>query len=193
MLGKLTGKIDYRGDRFVILDVNGVGYKVFLSAEALKSLTPASSLQTPPLQLWIYTAVRENAIDLYGFLDRQELEFFELLLSVSGIGPKSALAILSLAPPDVLEKAIAGGDSSYLTKVSGIGKKSAEKIIVELQDKVGSLKGEASSLKAESEAIEALQSLGYTLREAREALRRVDDKIENTGDKVKAALKFLHK
>ncbi len=193
MIGKLSGKIAHKGDRFIIVEVNGVGYKLFVTPETLSSVNSNQS----SVSFWTYLAVRENALDLYGFLQKRELEFFELLLSVSGIGPKSAQAIISLAPPDILIKAIAGGDSSYLTKVSGIGKKSAEKIIIELRDKIGSLSLDSArgkeDLKAESDAIEALQSLGYTLREAREALQRVDSNITDTSAKVKAALKFLGK
>lgn len=188
MIGKLKGQIVHRGDKFVIVDVNGVGYKVFVTPETLTAESPALKV----VSFWTYLAVRENALDLYGFLEERELEFFELLLSVSGIGPKSAQAIISIAPPDILTKAIAAGDSSYLTKVSGIGKKSAEKIIIELRDKIGTLAA-PSNLKDESDAVEALESLGYTLREAREALQRVDASITDTGAKVKAALKFLGK
>jgi Holliday junction DNA helicase RuvA len=133
MIGQLVGTIAYRAERHIILEVGGVGYKVFVSSEtqlALGAITPE------PVRLWTYLAVREGALDLYGFLEKSELDFFELLLSVSGIGPKSALAILSLAPPATLEKAIVAGDSSYLTKVSGIGRKSAEKIIVELRERL---------------------------------------------------------
>lgn len=191
MIGKLSGKISYKGERYAIVETGGVGYKLFLTPETLNSLTANS--QQLEATFWTYLAVRENALDLYGFLEKRELEFFELLLSVSGIGPKSAQAILSIAPPDILTKAIAGGDSSYLTKVSGIGKKSAEKIIIELRDKIGSLELEGGILKGESDAIEALQSLGYTLREAREALQRVPQNITDTSAKVKAALKFLGK
>lgn len=191
MIGQLTGTIAWRGDKFIILDVSGVGYRVALSLETLKALPRESPI---PLRFFTHLAVRENALDLYGFLEKSELDCFELLLSVSGIGPKSALAILSLAPPAVLEKAVVAGDSSYLTKVSGIGRKSAEKIVLELKDKIGSLGDHTSqSLKGESEAVEALQSLGYTLKEARDALRDIPSDLTDTGDKMKAALKFLSK
>jgi len=190
MIGQLTGKIIYQAERYIILDVAGVGYKVFISAETLKTLT-AKNDQLSAISFWTHLVVREDVLDLYGFVNKQELEFFELLIAISGIGPKSALGILSLAPPATLEKAIAAGDSSYLTKVSGIGRKSAEKIIVELRDKIGSLETDGDSLDSEGDAVEALQSLGYTLREAREALKRVDASVADTGDKIKAALKFL--
>jgi Holliday junction DNA helicase RuvA len=187
MIGKITGQIVHRGDRFLIVETGGVGYKLFVSPETLTSAGTAG-----PTSFWTYLAVRENALDLFGFLHKEDLDFFELLLSVPGIGPKSAQAILSLAPPETLTRAIAAGDSSYLTKVSGIGKKNAEKIIVELRDKIGTLES-GDGLREEGEAIEALQSLGYSLREAREALKRVGPSVSDTGDKVKAALKFLSK
>ncbi len=188
MIAKLTGTLDSRTTRFAVLDVGGVGYKVFVSEETLKTLP---TIAGAALSLWTHLAVRENALDLYGFAAREELEFFELLLGVSGIGPKSALAILSLAPPETLARAIGASDSSYLTRVSGIGKKSAEKIIIELRDKIGTLELGGESLAEEGEAIEALQALGYTLREARAALKRVGAETAGTGDKVKAALKLL--
>ncbi len=188
MIGKLAGILAERSLKEVILDVGGVGYRIFISEETLKAIP---TIVDSPLSLWTYLAVRENALDLYGFSSRDEREFFELLISVSGIGPKSALAILSLAPPDTLAKAIGAGDSSYLTKVSGIGRKSAEKIIVELRDKIGTLEVGGTGLAEEGEAIEALQALGYNLREAREALKKVGVEAVDTGDKVKAALKFL--
>src|SRR3989344_114517 len=190
MIGQLTGKIIYQAVRYIIFVVVCVGLYAFFWAETLKTLT-AKNDQLTAISCWTRLVVREDVLDLYGFVNKQELEFFELLIAISGIGPKSALGILSLAPPATLEKAIAAGDSSYLTKVSGIGRKSAEKIIVELRDKIGSLETDGDRLDSEGDAVEALQSLGYTLREAREALKRVDASVADTGDKIKAALKFL--
>ena len=190
MISQLTGKIAHRGDKFVIVDVAGVGYRANLSLETLKKLQGEAGT----VKFWTYLAVRENALDLYGFLDKRELDFFELLISVSGIGPKSAITILSLAPPEVLEKAIVSGDAGYLTKVSGIGRKSAEKIVLELKDKLGSIATSGKDeLRGEAEAIEALQALGYSLREAREALKDVPNSVIDTGEKVKLALKQLSK
>lgn len=193
MIGQLTGAISYRGDKFVILDVGGVGYRINVSLETLKRLKS----ERQELKFWTHLVVRENALDLYGFLGREELNFFALLISVSGIGPKSALSILSLAPPATLEKAIGAGDATYLTKVSGIGRKSAEKIVLELKDKLGSItwnsKDESASRRSEAEAVEALQALGYSLREAREALKNVPDSVSDTSDKIKLALKQLGK
>ena len=119
------------------------------------------------------------------------MNFFEMLLSISGIGPKSALGIMSITTVESLSEAIATGDTGYLTKVSGIGKKTAERIVIELRDKVVK-KGHYSSenLRDESDALEALKALGYGDREAREALKQVDTK-KDTSSRVKAALKIL--
>jgi Holliday junction DNA helicase RuvA len=133
--------------------------------------------------------VREDALDLYGFLNREELEFFEMLINVSGIGPRSALAILGIASIETLRKAIGTGDTSYLTKISGIGRKTAEKIVIELRDKMGKELG-GGSLQVELDALEALKSLGYSQNEARETLKKVSPNT-NTNTKIKEALKIL--
>ncbi len=147
------------------------------------------------ISLWTHLAVRENALDLYGFEHLNELNFFEMLIDISGIGPKSALGIVSIESIDTLKKAIASGDTSYLTKVSGIGRKTAEKIIIELRDKLVAHKEEAGSttLRTESDALEALKSLGYSNSEARDALKQVSADTEGTSARVKEALKILGK
>src|SRR3989344_4807077 len=134
MIAHLSGTLLFRGTRYVIVDVSGVGYKLFTSLETLKTL-PAKISE--PIKLFTHLYVRETALELYGFASMAELEFFEQLIGISGIGPKSALGILSVAPLDSLKHAIASGETTYLTKISGIGKKIAEKIIVELRDKLG--------------------------------------------------------
>jgi holliday junction DNA helicase RuvA len=123
MIAKLTGTIAHIDLRYIILDTAGVGYKVFLTNDALEYV---SHDKDNTVSLWIYTVVREDSLDLYGFKTRDEQEFFELLISISGIGPKTALGILSTASVDTLKEAIYSGDPSYLTKVSGVGRKSAE-------------------------------------------------------------------
>jgi Holliday junction DNA helicase RuvA len=187
MIGHLTGKIIYSDLKFVILDVAGVGYKINTNTAILsKNLDEKADF-------WTYLAVRETALDLYGFQTHEELDFFELLLTVSGIGPKSAIGILSLASISNLRQAISTGDTSHLTKVSGIGKKAAEKIVVELKDKIGSLGDNVAtneSLSGDIDALEALKSLGYSEREAREALKKVTNESEVV-EKVKKALKIL--
>jgi len=188
MIGHLTGQVAYKEDRLVILNVGGVGYKVFVSGETLKRLAVGQT----ETALWTHLAVREDALDLYGFLDRIEREFFVLLIGISGVGPKSALSILSLAPPETLRQAIAGNNTAYLTQVSGIGRKIAEKIVLELRDKIAHLEGEGDSLAGDQEAVLALVSLGYSTKEAREALRLVPARITATEDKIKEALKQLN-
>src|SRR3990167_11176712 len=129
-------------------------------------------LEGETASLWIHTAVREDALDLFGFPAESDLEFFELLLTVSGIGPKSALGILNVAPAETLRSAIAAGNASYLTNVSGIGKKTAQKILFELKDKVVVAAG-SDSLASDEDALEAMRALGYSMQEAREALKQV--------------------
>lgn len=186
MIAHLKGTVLFRGSKYVLIDVQGVGYKVFASLETLKNI-PKKDEQ---VSLFTYLHVRENALDLYGFSALGELEFFEMLIGVSGIGPKSALGVLSVAPVDTLKHAIASGEITYLTKISGIGKKIAEKIIVELRDKLGGIEGFILE-GGDSDALDALVSLGYSAKEAREALRKVDKNITEVDEKIKAALKTL--
>lgn len=187
MIGQLTGKISFIEARFVILDVNGVGYKVFVSSETLNKLKIAEE----KISFWTHLVVREDVLDLYGFLSKEELEFFELLISISGVGPKGALSILSLAPPETLKKAISSGNTSYLTQVSGIGRKIAEKIVLELRDKISHLASSDSNLDQEAETIMALEALGYSSKEAREALRKIPKEITDTSEQIKEVLKQL--
>ena len=190
MISQLSGQVTHKDSRFLILDVGGVGYKVFATGEMLEKLPAGKNAK-----LWTYLAVREDALDLYGFLEKEGLDFFELLISISGIGPKSALSILNLATLPTLHKAIASGDASYLTKVSGIGRRNAEKIVLELKDKLIVVLGEGEKVQtsSQSDALEALKSLGYSEREARDALKKVSSEITDTGECVKAALKVLSK
>jgi len=200
MIGSIKGKIILKTEKFVITDVSGVGYKISVSPDTL------SKIQTPnqsklgsgqktekDVFFFIHTHVREDALDLYGFLEHQELEFFEMLINVSGIGPKGALAILGITSLETLRRAISTGDTSYLTKVSGIGKKTAEKIIIELRDKLKNNMGEEkndASLQGELDVLEALKSLGYSQNEAREALKKTSPDA-NTNTKIREALKIL--
>jgi len=191
MIARLEGIIVHTTEKFLIIDVNGVGYKLFVTNEAITSI-----LLGDHASFWVHTAVRENSIDLYGFKNTNEMSFFELLLDVSGIGPRSALSILTVAPIDTLKRAIATGDTSYLNKVSGIGKKTAEKIIVELRDKLQDYKNDADTpgaLRDESDIIEALKSLGYSQNEARDSLKKVPSTTIGTNARIKEALQILGK
>ncbi len=189
MIAYLEGLIIHKTDKFIVVNVSGVGYKVFITIDTVSSLSEDTTVS-----LWTYTAVRENSLDLYGFKTIKEMSFFELLLDVSGIGPKSALGILTVASIDTLKKAIATGDTSYLNKVSGIGKKTAEKIVIELRDKLKAHKGPdgtPSMLRGEGDVALALQSLGYSPSDARDVLRHIPDSIEGTNARIKEALKIL--
>ncbi len=199
MISFLEGKVRYKENRFLILDVNGVGYKVSSTETVLNELKIDSSVG-----LWTHLVVREDVLDLYGFKEKESLNFFELLIAISGIGPKIALGVLNVAGVKTLQQAISTGDVSYLTKVHGIGRKIAEKIILELRDKFETVEHEAGSpLRGEADALEALKSLGYAEREAREALKKLpkgDGKVGqhgsgegelSAGEKVKQALKIL--
>ena len=189
MIGKLTGTIEYTDSRQAIIGVGGVGYKLFAPISTLESLTVGAESEW-----WTYLAVRENALDLYGFSTRAELEMFELLITVSGIGPKTALGILNVADIKAIGQAVVSGDSTHLTRVSGIGKKNAEKIVLELKDKMFTDREEGVSnagLKEDVDVIEALKSLGYSNREAQEALKKIPKAITGTSEKVKQVLKIL--
>jgi Holliday junction DNA helicase RuvA len=188
MIAKITGTVDELKKQFgyAIIDVSGIGYKVFITNGAMQNIKEGANVS-----LHTHHVIRENIQDLYGFTDSAELEFFNLLLGISGIGPKSALGILNTAPIETIKEGIASGDASHLTKVSGIGKKSAEKIIIELKDKLGSLEShEGSNFEGGGMAIEALTALGYSDREAREAMQKIDKNL-TTEEMVREALKNL--
>ena len=189
MIVYLEGKVEFKGEKFVVVNVGGVGYKVFASPETLKKI-PEKGVD---VKLWTHQHVREDALDLYGFLHLAELDLFETLISAPGIGPRKAMAVLSAAPIDTLRRAIAAGDTSYLSKVSGIGRKTAEKIVVELKEKMAGrgIIVEAPELREEADALDALVSLGYSQREAREALARVPEDIKSSEKRVKEALQRL--
>jgi holliday junction DNA helicase RuvA len=185
MIGSIKGTIVLKTDKFLIVEAGGVGYKVAVSPDALSKVKKVGD----EVFLWIHTHVREDSFDLYGFLDYAELEFFQMLIGVSGIGPRSGLAILGIASIETLRKAIGTGDTSYLTKISGIGKKTAERIVIDLRDKMGAEQS-GSSLQGELDALEALKSLGYSQNEAREALKKVSPDLD-TNSKIREALKAL--
>lgn len=191
MISYLHGPIVERADKYVVIDIGGLGYKAYVTDATLHSLSHENVAT-----LWTYLAVRENALDLYGFTSKKERGFFELLITISGIGPKSALGILSLVDADTLARAVRTGSTSHLVKVSGIGKKTAEKIVLELKDKLGGIVGsEDSDLKtdmsSDADTISALVALGYDAGEARDALKKIDKTLTDTGAKVKAVLKML--
>ena len=187
MIGSIDGIVAAKRAGFVIISASGIGYKVAATRETLAKLKEKESTL-----LWTHLAVRENSLDLYGFKSEEELQFFELLLTVPGIGPKSALAVLDVSPLSTLRNAIASENATYLTNVSGIGKKTAEKIVLELRDKVGKeTEGSVRSLSADEEALQAMRALGYTHSEARDVLRKVPSEIESGSARLREALRIL--
>ncbi|TSC69310.1 MAG: holliday junction DNA helicase RuvA [Parcubacteria group bacterium Gr01-1014_66] len=189
MITLLQGIVEFKAEKFVVIEIAGVGYKVFLGSETLQKI-PEKGVS---VKIWTHEHIREDMHDLYGFLHYAELEFFEMLLGVSGIGPKGALGVMAVASVDTLKKAIAAEDTSYLTRVSGIGRKTAEKIVIELREKFTGqgLKVNAPELQEEADALEALMSLGYSQREARDALAGVGYHITSAEKRIAEALKKL--
>ncbi|MBU6390277.1 Holliday junction branch migration protein RuvA [Patescibacteria group bacterium] len=193
MISHLVGKIIHKDSGSVVLEAGGVGYNVAVTGETLAELTKKSS---GSVSLWTHLSVREDSQDLYGFLTREEMEFFELLISISGIGPKTALSVLNASSIENLRTAVSSGEISYLTKISGIGRKLAEKIIFELKEKIGAAPeggGASLAMKDDADVLEALISLGYGEREAREAIKKLPKDLTGTSERVKAVLKLLGK
>ncbi|MDZ7798768.1 MAG: Holliday junction branch migration protein RuvA [Patescibacteria group bacterium] len=190
MIAYLRGKVKYKNDRYLILDVAGVGYQVYVTNAALEKIKSEDELE-----LYTFTYIREDAHDLYGFLNYDEKEFFEQLIGISKVGPKGALGILNVASLDTIKKAIIHGDPDILTKVSGVGKKTAERVVMELKNKIDVADIDQSKVKpseiGDNSAIDALVGLGYSATEAREALREVDKEIVDVEKRIKEALKIL--
>ncbi len=184
----MRGRIEEFGEKFVVLDVSGVGYKTFVSPETLSKIKQTVG----DVKLHTKLIMTDNGLDLYGFLNREELEFFDMIDSVAGVGPKGALGILGVAPVGELKSSIAKGNAELLTKVGGIGKKTAERIILELRSKIKE-GGVGGFQEADVEIMDALVSMGYTLREAREAVRKVPQDVGGVEARLKEALKKLGK
>lgn len=190
MIAHLIGTVTEKTDNSIIIDVHGVGYEVTLP-------TPDAEQFHLDDQVKIYTyhAVRENTEELYGFSTLAAKRLFELLISVNGVGPKAAISILSLGTPEEVRNAIANIDSAFIAKAAGVGKKSAERVIIDLRDKVGLPSKIGSStielsapIASEDEALDALIALGFPLKEATAALSTVDPSL-SVEERIKLALK----
>lgn len=187
MYSYISGKILFLEDSAVVVENNGIGYKIFVTAYTLGKLAGEGEVQ-----LFLHTHVREDALALYGFLDKADLSMFEMLISVSGIGPKAALGILSIADAKTVRMAVSREDASILTRVSGVGKKTADRVILELKSKIAKLPAiEGESISVDADALEALATMGYSASEAREALKNVPKEVKDVSDRVRAALKGL--
>ena len=198
MFAYIKGNIEYKANTYVVIETAGVGYKIFMSAKSIEKIGEIGQ----KVKVHTYYYVREDNISLYGFITNEELRMFELLLSVSGIGAKSAISMLSEITPSKFALAVISNDVSEITKVPGIGKKTAARLVLELKDK---LKTETAIEQTEEtveiikednktkEAISALQVLGYGAKEITEALKVIDINGLELEDIIRQALKALSK
>lgn len=189
MIGSLIGKPQPLSSNSIILNVNGVGYKVYLPASLqIKVLSQTSTT------LYIHTHVRDDTLDLYGFTSLEDLNLFQLIINISGIGPKTAVVLIDKGVP-AITSAVAKADVDFFTTIPRLGKKNAQKIIIELKPKLGDI--EALDLTAESpetkQALEALTGLGFSQKEARLALRQVSEPGDTLEVKITKAIKHLGK
>ncbi len=188
MIALLTGVVQEKTEKTLTVVAGHVGYEVYCVPPVLEQ-----TKLNAELTLYTYQYVREDSLELYGFRHPSERNFFKQLISVTGVGPKSALTVMSLATLDELQSAIVQGDPSLLTKVSGIGTKTAERIIVELKGKLATSQDITLQTGIDGDAIDALLGLGYSAAEARDALRHVKNVADTTQARVQAALKLLGK
>jgi Holliday junction DNA helicase RuvA len=188
MIYFISGQVLLKSKDFLIIKTNGIGFKIFTLEKILKNIKIDEKIN-----FYIYFHMRESGIELYGFLNKDELNFFELLNSVSGVGPKSALSILEKNDIKTLSLAIKNNKIEFLTRASGIGKKTAERIILELKNKIELQNKEGVDLDSNLDVLEALMSLGYSKSEARQAIENLNDSLKSFEEKFKSALKFLTK
>lgn len=192
MLSYLRGKIKYLNTDFVILDVRGLGYKIFITPKTYNLLKKQK--ENTEVEFFTHLRLREDVQELYGFLTYKELEFFELIISVQGIGPRAGLQIMSEASILDIKSALARGDVDFFDKVPGIGRKKARRFIVDLQDKIDFLSEEGKEGETNfDDAVSALKNLGYKENEVRQALRQVPNEIKDISKKIKYALRLLSK
>lgn len=190
MIAHVSGIVAEKFNSSVIVDVHGVGYEVAVAAGDYEH-----ALLNEPVKFYTYHHIREQSQELFGFSTLAAKKLFELLITVQGVGPKAALAILSLGDSELVRNALANGDVAFITKASGVGKRIAERVVVDLQDKVGlplrtnvTFTGISQPLSHTDEALEALMALGYTLADASKALEGVPDNL-STADRVTQALR----
>lgn len=192
MIAHLVGTITEKFQNSVILDVHGVGYELIIAAPDAEKVTLGSEVK-----FYTYHAIRENSEELYGFSSLAAKKLFQMLISVSSVGPKAAMAILSLGTAEEVRNAIANTDATFIAKAAGVGKKSAERVIVDLRDKVGAPShygatetkfSVSAAIGPEDEALDALIALGFPLKEASAALSGVDPAL-STEERIKLALK----
>ncbi len=198
MYAYISGKIADKANNYVVIDNGGMGYKIFMSPSVIEKLPDVGEFQ----KIHTYYYVREDVISLYGFLTNEELRMFELLLSVSGIGAKSAIQILSSITPSSFALAVISNDVSKIVKIPGIGSKTAARIILELKDKLKTeqaiskneqVKEAIHESEKDTEAVVALQVLGYTRKEIEKALEKFETQNLTVEEIIRKALSILGK
>lgn len=189
MIAVLEGKVTEKIGDVVVINCGGVGYGILVPFEDFGALHSGE-----PAKLYIHESIRENAHDLFGFRTKEAKTLFEQLLTVKGVGPKMALAILSVASLSHVRQAIAAGDIKFISQAKGTGKKAAERVVVDLKDKVGLAASEdatgflTTTADPSDEALQGLVALGYSVQDAAEALKKVDTKL-SASERIKQALK----
>ncbi len=191
MIYSLSGILSHKRQSFVVVDVTGVGYKVFVPARVYEALPEVGE----QVFLFCHFTVREDAQDLYGFLREYDLSFFEKLLTVNGVGPKSALAIMGLSEPEELAAAITEGRADVFMRAAGVGKKTAERVVLELKGKLPALRSEEAVARMEHDrdVEDALVGLGYARHDAKRVVGKIDKEITDIESRLRAALKVLRK
>jgi Holliday junction DNA helicase RuvA len=188
MISHLRGKILLRGSDLAVIEVGGVGFRVRMPTSTLEQL----GAEGATVELFTHLHVREDDLSLFGFVTEDELTLFELLLTVSGIGPKAALGVLSAATPDTIRAAIAQNNLDVLTGIPGIGKKMAQRLVLELKGKIDLTEAELGQVSPlDQEVIAALVNLGYSAAEAARAARAVPSSEKVVEDRIRAALRYL--
>ena len=189
MISYLHGTILNKSKNTIILNVNNVGYKIFIYSNLYDNIKTGDEIS-----LYVYQQVGEQILALYGLKTIDELNFFELLISVSGIGPKTALGVMNIAPITEIKISIREGSHDLLAQTSGIGPKTAERAVLELRNKIGEISkdDQTSSITTDkSEEIDALIALGYTMQQARSALQNIDANTTDSGERIKIALQNI--
>lgn len=189
MIHTIKGKLDKKANDFVVIETGGFGLRIITNENTIKELPPEGK----ETKLYTFFYVRENDFELYGFTNERALKLFEMLNSVSGIGPKTALGVLNIDSPDRVIASIVEKKTSFLTKASGIGEKTAERVILELHRDLKIPKsGEiAETIDVDEDVVEALVSLGYKKRRAKDVVSALDSDIEGLEERLKEALQKL--
>jgi len=197
MIALLKGKVELKEGTTLIVDVNGVGYKITVAADVLANTSPSSQIK-----IYTYTYVRDDILELFGFSSIEDLRLFEKIIAVSGIGPRSAINIFSVGSREKIIEAVVKGEVDFFTQVPRFGRKNAQKLIIELRGKLGSLDELDLSLEKDRqimEVLDILKSFGFSAKEAKEAVKNIDRNSIKAGqeltieEKVRLALKYLGK